>query len=67
MILNREIFDIKIQSMIDIYIGEHNKKRKSHLVIVSLKCIFDSLITHKFLLESDDLQEMKRKEVKINL
>lgn len=49
MILKREIFDQKIKYLLDIIEAELDYKKKSELVIISLKCIFDSLMVHGFM------------------
>lgn len=57
MVQHREFF-MKNLEMLEGYIqNEQKEKKKSSMVLIALKCLFDSLSVNGFLLQNDESTE----------
>jgi len=64
MILNKDTFYEQLSFMMDCVSSELDKRKKSQKVVAAIKTIFDCLMVHGFMLESENLQDFMRLDVR---
>ncbi|CDW85365.1 at hook motif family protein [Stylonychia lemnae] len=64
MIQNKMLFEENVTQLIDYIQEEKQQKNKSIITQISLKCLFDGIMVHGFLLESGNSKDIQRQELR---